>query len=323
MSMLKNKRVLITGASGFVGSCLARALADGANHIGLFVLEHDDLWRVNDIASEFSILTADLRDYSTVRRQIREFEPDIVFHLATFGAMSGQEDDNRIVETNVLACANLVLALAETDYSAFVNVGSSSEYGPKSKPMSENDVPEPQTSYGRSKLAATMLCQASAVTNDKPNVTLRLFSPYGYFEDARRLVPSVILSCLRGENPELGSPESVRDFVFIEDVVDALLMAAVKIDAGQGKIINVGSGVQHSVGEITSKIIKLTGGGLDPRWGVVKRSQNEPQSWQADTNQAAELLGWQPRHDLDSGLAKTVDWFRENISLYETCRGEA
>jgi nucleoside-diphosphate-sugar epimerase len=322
MRKLENKGILITGGAGFVGSCLARQLADSDNRVGLLVLEQEDLWRVNDILSSLSILKADLRDYSAVSRQVREFAPDVVFHLATYGGMSGQNNDNRIVETNILAAANLLLALRETDYNAFVNVGSSSEYGLMDKPMAETDRPQPVSSYGRSKLAATHLCESYASAYGMPNVTLRLFSPYGPYEDARRLVPSVILSCLKGIDPALGSAESVRDFVFVMDAVDALLEAAIQIDKLKGRIINIGSGIQRSVGEVADMIIELVGNDVRPIWGAVKPSQPEPKAWLADIGLVAELMGWQPRYDLRSGLSKTVEWFRANSGRFDAYRGD-
>ena len=313
----KEKRILITGATGFVGSCFARSLADGTRPIGILTRGESNLWRIQDIVDRTQVIRADLRDYSAVREGVKDFAPDVVYHFATFGGMRHELDEGKIVETNVLACANLLAALADRDYSAFINVGSSSEYGPKAQPMSENDKPEPTSGYGKSKLLATFMCQADAATRGRPNVTLRLFSPYGRYEDGRRLVPSVILSCLKGLAPELSSPASVRDFVYIDDVIEALGLAAARIDSVKGEIINIGSGQQTSVEEIASRVIGITDCACEARWKSRERGQDEPAAWSANIEKAERLLSWRPRHDIESGLRKTIEWFRrEGGRLY-------
>jgi nucleoside-diphosphate-sugar epimerase len=170
--------------------------------------------------------------------------------------------------------------------------------------------------YGVSKSAATLYCQSVARNKKIPMVTLRLFSPYGCYEGHKRLIPSVILDCFRGKNPEIISFEFVRDFIFIKDVMDAYIRL---LDAKEiiGEIINIGSGKQHTVGDIADTIIELTGDVLVPEASGTPRWPNEPEKWEADITKAKKLLNWEPKYDLTRGLDATIKWFRENINLYK------
>jgi len=145
----------------------------------------------------------------------------------------------------------------------------------------------------------------------------RLFSPYGYYEDKTRLVPSVILSCLKGRSLKLASKDSVRDFVFIGDVMDAYVKAAENIGKAAGEIFNIGYGRQHCVREIVDTVIKITSSGIKPGWGKVFNPRFEPKKWQADISKARALLNWQPEYDLASGLSKTINWLKNHIVYYQ------
>ena len=211
---------------------------------------------------------------------------------------------------------NLIDACKETGFDLFVNTGSSSEYGIKTDPMKETDLPEPRNIYGISKIASTLYCQAVALNENLPIVTMRLFSPYGDFEDSSRLIPSVILSCLRGKNPEISSPEFVRDFIYIEDVID-LYEQLPDADITAGNIFNAGTGKQHSVGEVADIIARITGNQVKPVVGLPRRWPNEPKNWQADMSKTSDSLHWAPKYELDAGLTKSVEWFENHQHLYQ------
>ena len=182
--------------------------------------------------------------------------------------------------------------------------------------MSEEDLLVPVNDYGVSKSAATLYCQFAAKSEKIPIVILRLFSPYGCYEGPTRLIPSVILDCLKGKNPKITSPAFVRDFIFIEDVMDAYLKVLDAREVG-GEIINIGSGKQHSVGDVVNKIIELTGADVVPETSSTPRWSNEPEKWEADITKAKRILNWEPKYDLVSGLEASVKWFKGNIDLYK------
>lgn len=315
MGLTKGKKVFITGSSGFVGANLVRKCLELGSEVHILTRKTSDVWRIRDVLGEILNHEADLSNYDRIERIILDIHPDIIFHAAAYGASPSQKDVRCILESNLLGTVNLVNACKKVDFVMFVNTGSSSEYGIKSSIMNEDDLLEPVNDYGVSKSAATMYCQAVARAENLPIVTLRLFSPYGRYEGSNRLIPSTVLSCLSEENPKITSLSFVRDFIYIDDVLDAYIktVAASEIN---GEIFNIGCGQQHSVGDVVNTIIHLTGAMVKPMVGEPQRWKNEPIKWQADISKAKRKLGWSPQYDLRNGLATTVGWFREHLGLY-------
>ena len=314
--MLKDKKILITGSTGFIGANLVKkSLKEGAK-VYIFTRTTSNKWRISNNLQDVNEYCVDLLEYEKLEATILDIKPEIIFHTAVYGGYPIQGDVNKIIQTDIIATVNLVNVCSKNDFGILVNTGSSSEYGLKFKSMREIDLLEPNNIYGVSKASATLFCQAKAKSEKLPIVTLRLFSPYGYYEEPTRLIPSVIMACLAGKNPKLSSPESVRDFVFIEDVIDAYMKVIEISDIG-GEIFNIGFGKQHSVGEVVNKIVELTGNNVQPEWGTVPKRTNEPNVWQADITKAKDVLKWKPKYNLEEGLAKVVKWFTENMTLYE------
>lgn len=315
MKSLKKKTILITGVTGFVGSNLMRRLCKSRADLHVITRESTNLWRVKDIINDVKRYTPDLTDFNSMKKVIHEINPDIIYHLATYGGNPRQDNFRQIIESNFFGTVNLINACKETGFDLFVNTGSSSEYGIKTVSMKENDLPEPRNNYGISKIASTLYCQSVALNENLPIVTLRLFSPYGDFEDSSRLIPSVILSCLRGKNPKISSSGYVRDFIYVQDVID-LYEQLPDADIISGNIFNAGSGKQHTVGEVVDTIIKITGNQVKPIVGLPQRWPNEPKTWQADMSKTLKAVHWVPKYNLDEGLTKSVEWFENHQHLY-------
>jgi nucleoside-diphosphate-sugar epimerase len=311
--MLKNKRILITGATGFVGANLARHFLKKGANISIFTRKASDIWRIRDILKHIAEYQVGLEDENKINRIIPKIKPEIVLHAAVYGAYPSQNNAKKIIETNFTGTVNLLNACRKADVEVFVNTGSSSEYGIKDEPMREDSMLEPISEYGVSKAAATLFCQAVAKKEKRIIATLRLFSPYGYYEEPFRLIPSLVLSCLKSENPKLSSPDSVRDFIFIEDVVEAYEKVISHKDKAGGEIFNIGSGKQHTVREIADEIIKLAGNKVQPEWRVMPNLRYEPLHWQADIRKAEKILNWYPENVLEKGLFKNIRWYKEFI----------
>ncbi len=315
--MVKNKRILITGATGFIGSNLVRYFLKNGANIFICTLRTSDKWRIQDILKDISEYSVDLRDLVRLKKIIKITKPHIIIHTAIYGGYIFQKDTHKIIETNFTGTVNLINACKYTDYELFINTGSSSEYGIKLKPMKETDVLEPLDEYGVYKAAATLYCHAFARKENRPIVTARLFSPYGYYEEKTRFIPSLILSCLKFKNPRLSLPNSVRDFIFIDDIMEAYKKIIENKDNIAGEIFNLGFGCQHTVGEVARYIVKLTGNRVNLDWGKVNNPRQEPKFWQADISKAKKLLGWHPEHHFKSGLVKNINWFKGHITKYE------
>lgn len=301
-----SERVLITGGSGFIGACLARDLiAAGANVHLLLRPEFRD-WRLRDVVDQFTPHWADLRDADGVRRAVESCRPDVVYNLATHGAYPTQNDRAAIFATNMQGTLNLIDALAKRDYRAFVHAGSSSEYGFKNEPMREDDVLESRSDYAIGKAAATLMVLAEAFKG-KPNTVVRVFSAYGPWEEPSRLVPYVMDSCARGENPRVTSGHQPRDFIYVNDVVDLLKLAA-QVPEAKGKILHAGTGTQSRVRDMIETIVAVTGNRVQPQYGTAKMHAQEPTAWVASIDKTTALTGWRPRYDLASGVQAMWQW---------------
>ena len=307
-------RILVTGATGFVGACLVRRLVSFGHEVHIFTRNQSNKWRIADVIQCLTNHQVDLCDHENVQTTINTIKPRIIYHLATYGGFASQQNTKCMIESNVMGTVNLLQACERVGFDYFVNTGSSSEYGLKEEPMKESDLPMPIGDYGVSKAAATLYCQSEAIQKKMSIVTLRLFSPYGNWDDPKRLIPYVIKSLLRGQSPQLSTPASVRDYIFIDDVLDFYQMIVTKPSLG-GSIFNVGSGVQHSIGEVVAMMTKIIGNGIKPVWGATEQKRPEPRLWRADITKASQT-GLVLQSDLEQGLRSTISWMEENINLY-------
>ena len=305
------KRVLITGGSGFVGSNLARrALADG-HEVHLILRPGHRPWRLDGIAGEVQTHVADLTSPDEMRESVAKARPDWVFHLAAFGAYPAQTDLREMVDTNLLGCAALIEACASRGVEAFVNAGSSSEYGEKDHSPSEEELLEPNSAYAITKAAATHLVQFTARARNLNAVTVRLWSIYGPYEEPTRLIPTLLIHALAGRWPPLVAPDTARDFVFVNDAVDALLRVAATAGLPPGSVYNLCSGEQSTVRRVVEEVRRLTGIGVPPVWNTMPARAWDTKTWIGSPERMAKDVGFRIRTGLQSGLEQTRRWFRE------------
>jgi nucleoside-diphosphate-sugar epimerase len=306
------KRVILTGGSGFVGANLARRLIADGHELHLFLRPEYSGWRVKEILSDVRTHEVDLRDAQRVPALVQSIRPEWIFHLATYGAYPSQTDVRQMLETNVFGAMNLVNACLQTGFEAFINTGSSSEYGLKDHAPTEDEKLEPNSDYAATKARATGLCQEALGVHAVNFQTLRLYSVYGPYEEPSRLIPSLITCGLRGELPPLANPATARDFVFVDDVVDAYLLAASAETHQPGGIYNVGTGVQTSLREAVKVARKVFALPVEPEWETLPARAWDTDVWVADNSKLVTRLDWRPRYDFERGFRATVDWFKNN-----------
>jgi dolichol-phosphate mannosyltransferase len=307
----------VTGAAGFLGANLVRHLAAAGHEPVALTRSRAGAWRLEDLPAQVRVLELDLRDTAAIERAVEETGPQWVFHLAAHGAYSWQSDLEAMIAVNVTATAALLAAARATGVEAFVNAGSSSEYGLKAHPPREDEWLEPNSHYAVTKAAGTHLT-ALAAAQGLPAVTLRLYSIYGPWEDPGRLVPALVREATRGELPPLVGPQTARDFVYVEDCCKALLRAAERgAPGGPGATLNVGSGTQTRLDELVDAARGALGVTALPQWGTMGQREWDTNVWVSDPRAAFELLDWKATTPLGDGLSGTAEWLWARPQLWE------
>ena len=305
-------RVLVTGASGFIGSHLTRRLVREGLDVHVLCRENSDFWRMLDVLPKVTTHTADLRDTAALRIAVESAKPDYVFHLAAATVIAGATDAARdLIHVNLLGTVNLLEICAEVGFSGLVTTGDSFEYTPSMERLSEDDPSYPSALHGITKLAATLHARALAHERGLPIVTLRLFSTYGPSDHPKRLVPRIITGALAGTDLPLSRPEIARDWVYIDDVVDLYLEAALSAPELAGGIFNAGTGVLGSVRSIAELIVDLTGSVSIPQWGLFNAPPHDDYPWIADPTNTFSRFNWRPRVSLREGMIRTIESLRE------------
>ncbi|OGD86831.1 hypothetical protein A2Z23_03300 [Candidatus Curtissbacteria bacterium RBG_16_39_7] len=309
------KKILITGAAGFVGANLTRSLLAKNFEVHALIKKESNLWRISDLKGRLNLHYNDLSNLAELKKTLRIINPGYIFHLASHGSYPSQTNVNEMIGSNILGICNLLEASRDIPYWCFINTGSSSEYGFKDKPMKETDVLEPASLYAATKAAATLLCQVYAGQFNKPIISFRLFSVYGPYEEPTRLIPQAIKAATTGQTLRLTPGKERRDFIYVEDVVHAFFCAISKQGLG-GEIFNIGTGKQYTNLQVANIIRKSSQNKLKIEIGTYEPRYWDTNFWVADISKTKALLNWQPKYNLEEGLKKTYLWFGENLSLY-------
>jgi nucleoside-diphosphate-sugar epimerase len=300
-------RVLVVGAAGFVGANVVRGLLPTASEVHALVRPESPHPRLQSLP-DIVLHEADLLDRDAVAQAVRDAAADLVVNLASPGGHPKTTKERaHLLAVNTLGTSNLLDALDVAGCARLVHIGSSLEYGSKAHPIAEDEVLTPTTVRGAAKAAATLVC-VSAMSR-LPIVVLRLFSVYGPWEPEKRLVPTIVRAALRGSELLLTAPGYRRDFVYVDDAVEAVLGALAADETVDGEIVNVGSGRQVTNEEVVVEVERLTGRDLITRPGEYPAQPPDTEFWLADVRKARRLLGWESRHGLADGLAATIDWW--------------
>ena len=306
---LLQERFLVTGATGFVGACLTRKLAELGCEVHALARPGADHWRLEGLERKLHWHISDLTDSARLREIVNDVAPTVIYHFATHGAYPHQTDADQIILTGVFGTWNLLKASAAVDYKLFVNIGSSSEYGNKEFAMRETDALAPRSYYAVAKCAQTLVSEQMALMERRPINTLRLFSVYGPYEEPTRLVPTVIERCLQGRDLDLVSHDTARDFIYVDDVVDACLQTG-QLSLQCGEVFNIGTGMQSTVRDVADAVLDTTGAHVNINWGRMAARPWDTNTWLADTSKARRVLKWSASTSLADGIAKTVEWRR-------------
>lgn len=332
---LDGKRILVTGADGFIGSHLTEALVRRGLDVRAFVLYNSFgsrgwLDRVDPhVLSNLDVFAGDVRDPYGVRAAVRHC--DVVLHLAALIAIPySYHSPDTYVDTNVKGTLNVVQAARDLDVSRVVVTSTSEVYGTaRQVPITEEHPLQGQSPYAASKIGADQLALSFHRSFGTPVTLIRPFNTYGPRQSARAVIPTIITQLAAGaEALRLGALHPTRDFSYVADTVEGFVRAA-ECDAAIGDVVNVGSGFEIAIGATARLIAELMGRGDVPIVADDQRmrpADSEVERLWADTEKAERLLGHRPRYagidGLRRGLGETIEWFTDprNLAGYDPHR---
>lgn len=299
--------ILVTGASGFVGANLFRMIS--AVRQDVFAVVRDEKnWRLAGCRDE-QIVAVDLNDAAATQNLVQTVAPQTVFDCVAYGAYSFEEKVDLIYQTNFHSVVRLVELLARQPFAAFVHAGSSSEYGTNCAAPAEDSACEPNSAYAVSKVAVATYLRYVGKQRNFPCVNLRLYSVYGPLEDTSRLLPNLLRHALAGKLPPLVDPRTSRDFVHVDDVCAAFIMAAVKMHPGlYGESFNIGTGTRTTIGELAEVAKREFQVAEEPKFGTMEGRAWDLADWYADPRKARDMIGWQAQIPLAEGLRSMARW---------------
>jgi UDP-glucose 4-epimerase len=303
-------RSLVTGGAGFIGSAVARALLDRGDQVR--VLDNFMTGAKEAVPQEAELVEGDLRHLEDVRAAVRDV--DVVFHQGAIRSVPRSVDEPVLVEEcNVLGTLNVVLAASEAKVRRVVYASSSSVYGDVEEGINREELPpDPLSPYAASKLAGEYYCKVWTRLRELSTVSLRYFNVFGPGQSAESkyaaVFPAFCSALVRGEAPVVHwDGEQARDFTYIDDVVEANLLAADAAGSVSGAVINVAGGRPRTVNDVLRGVSDALGTWIPP--ARAPRREGDVRRTHADISRARELLGWEPRADWDQAVRATAEWF--------------
>lgn len=321
MNGWSSRRVLVTGAGGFIGSHLCERLVELGANVRAFA-EYNSLgsWGWLDESprrGELEVVLGDVRDADSIASAAGGI--DTVFHLAALIAIPfSYEAPLAYLQANAIGTANVLRAAQRAGCRRVVHTSTSEVYGTaRYVPIDEAHPLQAQSPYAASKIAADKLAESFHLSFGVPVSTLRPFNTYGPRQSARAVIPTIVTQALAGQTVALGNVKPTRDFTYVTDVVEAFVQIS-DCEAAVGRVVNAGSGQEISIGSLAERIEELVERRLpvehDPE--RVRPADSEVERLCADASLARELFGWGPTVNLEDGLRATVAWITENLDHY-------
>lgn len=327
MDNYRNKKVLITGADGFIGSHLVENCLEQGFEVMAFVFYNafNSFGWLDTFSKEeldnIEIFTGDVRDSNRVRRAVKDV--DIVFHLAALiGIPFSYHSPDSYVDTNVKGTLNILQACRDFDVGRVIIASTSEVYGTaKYIPIDERHPLQPQSPYSATKIASDALADSFFRSFDLSVIIARPFNTYGPRQSARAVIPTIITQLLSGtKEVKLGLLHSTRDLNYVQDICNGFIALA-RCDEAIGKVVNIGSGQEISIEALANLIINL----VNPNAAIVtedvrkRPEKSEVARLVCDNSLIKKLTGWNPQVSLKDGIMKTIEWFkkRDNLIRYK------
>jgi len=316
----KNRKVLVTGADGFIGSHLAKALVNKGAEVITIVRDIKKKSNIDvlDLNGKINVIHGDLINFSDCERAVNEYDVDFCFHIAA-QAIVGPANRSPLstFESNIKGTWNILEAcrISKT-IKGVIFASSDKAYGQQEKlPYTEESPLIGYYPYDASKACGEILARSYFMTYGLPLAITRNANTYGPADmNNSRIIPDVICKLINGDEPVIrsdGSPK--RDYMYIQDAVDAYILLAENLNREDvvGQAFNFGTGKPVSVLELYNKIIEIMGKNVKPK--VLGEAKNEIDNQYLDSSKAKRILGWETKFDIDSGLKETIDWYKRSI----------
>jgi dTDP-glucose 4,6-dehydratase len=332
MKGMKGKKILVTGADGFIGSHLTEELVRRGHDVRAFVLYNSfNSWgwldhSATEIKESLEVFSGDIRDPYGVKEAVKGC--DVVLHLAALIAIPySYHSPDTYIDTNVKGTLNVVQAARELRVSKVVHTSTSEVYGTAQfVPITEEHPLQGQSPYSASKIGADQIAMSFYSSFETPVAIIRPFNTYGPRQSARAVIPTIITQLARGERSlKLGAVHPTRDFNFVADTVNGFIAVA-ESDNSVGEVINIGSNFEISIGDTARMIAEVMGSEVEIVTDEVRLrpEKSEVERLWADNRKALELTGWQPQYagleGFKRGLSQTAEWFSnpENLRNYKS-----
>lgn len=319
------KKVLVTGADGFIGSHLTELLVREGYDVRAFAYYNSfNTWGWLDsldgkIKDNIEVFTGDIRDPNGVRTALKDI--DVVYHLAALIAIPfSYHSPDSYVDTNIKGTLNVLQAARDFETERVLVTSTSEVYGTAQYvPIDEKHPFQGQSPYSATKIGADRLAESFYRSFNMPITIVRPFNTYGPRQSARAVIPTIIMQLLAGkEEIKLGSLTPTRDFNFVKDTVNGFLKIA-QSNKTIGEEINIATGVEVSIGDLANELIKQ----INPKARIITDEQrlrpdkSEVNRLLGDNTKIKALTEWNPQYDLEKGLQETIDWIKVNLDKYK------
>lgn len=314
-------RILVTGATGFVGSRLLERLAESRSHelhsLQRYVTGRQEPAAGQDVKTLTSVAVCDLRDQAAVKSAVREIQPEVVFHLASISPVSYSYDHpNEVMDVNLAGTINVAESCRREipHLKHFLFASTSETYGNGPLPKREDTPQSPNSPYSVSKLAAEKYLLYMWRACKFPATVLRAFNTYGRRDSSDYLVERMIVQMLRGDVVRLGDPTPARDLLYIDDHVNAYLACLSNPQASIGEVFNFCTGEMLTVHSLAEKLCDMTGFRGQIVWNTIPPRPLDIHVMYGDGGKARSALGWEPKTKLEVGLSRTIEFWRQKIA---------
>lgn len=320
------KTVLVTGADGFIGSHLVEHLVKSGVRVRAFVFYNSfNSWGwldslPDEIKDELDVFSGDIRDPNGVR--VAMSDVDTVYHLAALiGIPYSYHSPDSYVDTNIKGTLNVLQAARDLETERVMVTSTSEVYGTAQYvPIDEKHPYQGQSPYSATKIGADRIAESFCRSFNTPVTIVRPFNTYGPRQSARAIIPTIITQLLDGKDEiRLGSLTPRRDFNYVKDVVNGFIAIA-ESDNTIGEEINIATGTEISIGQVANELIEQ----LNPKAKIVCQEQRiRPEQSEVDrllgcNKKIKELTGWKPEYSFEQGIAETIEWIRNNLSIYKS-----